>query len=303
MFQTHWFYERARGQHLNEQAGLTTAQKDRFLRLNPRKQVIKKTDLAKAETCFELLPDIACKGAEKSFVEFANRISKEWADENRRLLYGDDWFRSAVARVILFKTAEALISDASWYDGGYRAQIVAYTLARLAQLARDASEGGTIDWSRIWTAQAADDVLRQQMLVIAEAMAGTLRSPPLAGQNISEWAKQQACRKRAMETAVEEVQGFRARLEGREDQKAARKAARGDGRVDRGVEAITEVIQKDAPFWQAVRSYARQRNLLFAEDEKALYPAVNLPKLVPTDRQAERLISLLARCEDAGFAE
>jgi len=33
---------------------------------------------------FRALPDIACKGAEKSFVEFANRISKEWADENRR---------------------------------------------------------------------------------------------------------------------------------------------------------------------------------------------------------------------------
>ena len=301
--QTHWFYERARGQHLNEQAGLTLAQKDRFLRLNPRKQVIKKTDLAKVETCFELLPDIACKGAEKSFVEFANRVSKEWADENRRFLYGDDWFRGAAARVILFKTGEGLVSNAPWYDGGYRAQIVAYTLARLAQLARDASNGGTIDWSRIWTAQAADDVLRQQMLTVAEAMAGVLRSPPLAGQNIGEWAKQQACRKRALETEVEEVAGFRARLVDREDQKAARKAARGDRLVDRGVEAITEVMQKDAPFWQAVRSYARQRNFLFPEDEKALYPAVNLPRMAPTDRQAERLISLLTRCEDAGFAE
>lgn len=300
--QTHWFYERARGQHLNEQTGLTPAQKERFLRLNPRKQVIRKTDLAKVETCFELLPDIACKGAEKSFVEFASRISKEWADENRRLLYGDGWFRGAVARVILFKTAEALVSNAPWYDGGYRAQIVAYTLARLAQLATDASDGGTLDWPRIWTAQAADDVLRQQMLVIAEVMAGVLRSPPLAGQNIGEWAKQQACRKRALETEVAEVAGFRARLVGREDQKAARKSARDDGRVDRGVEAITAVMQKEAPFWQAVGSYARQRNLLFPEDERALYPAVNLPKMVPTDRQAERLINLLARCEDAGFA-
>lgn len=300
--QTHWFYERARGQHLNEQAGLTAAQRDRFLRMNPRRQVIKKTDLAKVETCFELLPDIACKGAEKSFVEFANRISKEWADENRRLVYGDDWFKGAVARVILFKTTEGLVSSAPWYDGGYRAQIVAYTLARLAQLARDASDGGTIDWSRIWAAQSADEVLRQQVLVIADAMASVLRSPPLAGQNIGEWAKQQACRKRAMETEVGEIACFRARLVGREDRKAARRAAREDGKVDRGVEAITEVMQKDALFWQAVRSYARQRNLLFPEDDKALYPVVNLPKMVPTDRQAERLISLLTRCEDAGFA-
>jgi hypothetical protein len=299
--QTHWFYERARGQHLNEQAGLTPAKKDQFLRLNPRKQVIKKTDLAKVETCFELMPDIACRGAEKSFVEFANRISKEWADENKRLLYGDDWFRGAVARVILFKTAENLISNASWYDGGYRAQIVAYTLAKLAQLARGVSDGGTIEWSRVWAAQAAEDVLAQQMMVIAEEMANVLRSPPLAGQNISEWAKQQACRKRALETEVEEVRGFSTRLVGPEGRKAAQKAAREEGRVDRGIEAITEVMQKDAAFWQGVRLYARQRNLLFPEDEKALYPAVNLPKMVPTDRQAERLITVLGRCKDAGF--
>jgi hypothetical protein len=80
----------ARGQYLNAQAGLTAARKDQFLRLNPREQVIEKTDLAKVETSFQLRPDIACKGAEKSFVEFANRISKEWTDENKRLLYGDD---------------------------------------------------------------------------------------------------------------------------------------------------------------------------------------------------------------------
>jgi AIPR protein len=300
--QTHWFYERARGQHLNEQAGLTAAQKDRFLRLNPRKQVIKKTDLAKVETCFELLPDIACKGAEKSFVEFANRISKEWAEENRRLLYGDDWFRGAVARVILFKTTEGLVSNAPWYDGGYRAQIVAYTLARLAQLARDVSGAGTIEWSTIWAAQAADEVLRQQMLVIAEAMANVLRSPPLAGQNIGEWAKQQACRKRALETAALELPGFRGKLVDREEQRSARKAVREDGRVDRGLHAIAEVMQKNGPFWEAVRSHARQRNLLFPEDERALFPAVNIPKMVPTDRQAERLIGLLARCEETGFA-
>src|SRR5204862_4420427 len=127
-----------------------------------------------------------------------------------------------------------------WYDGGYRAQIVAYTLARLAQLARDTSDGGTIDWAKVWTSQAADDVLQRQLLVIAEAMAGVLRTPPLAGQNIGEWAKQQACRKRGLETQVAEVAGFRSHLADREAKKAAKKTAREDGKIDRGLEALTE---------------------------------------------------------------
>jgi hypothetical protein len=102
---------------------------------------------------------------------------------------------------------------------------------------------------------------------------------------------------------VEQVAGLSSRLVSSEAGKAARKAAREDGLVDRGVEAITEVVRRDAAFWQAVRSYARQRNLLFPEDEKALYPALYLPKMVPTDRQAERLMTLLSRCENAGFTE
>jgi hypothetical protein len=139
------------------------------------------------------------------------------------------------------------------------------------------------------------------MLIIAEAMAGVLRSPPQAGQNIGEWAKQQACRKHALEVEVPEFAGFRTRLTDAEDEKAVRKAARDESRVDRGLEAITEVMKKNAVFWQALESYARQRNLLLPGDERALVPAVN-PKMVPTERQSERLIGLLSRCEQSGFA-
>ena len=49
-------------------------------------------------------------------------------------------------------------------------------------------------------------------------------------------------------------------------------------------------MKKDAVFWQVLESYARRRNLLFSEDERALVPAKNLPRMVPTDRQAERII-------------
>ena len=89
--------------------------------------------------------ELACKGAEKAFVSFAERISREWEDDARRDLYGDDWFKSAVAKVILFKTTERIISEASWYEGGYRAQIAAYTCARLAKLGLDQSNGGGLD--------------------------------------------------------------------------------------------------------------------------------------------------------------
>ena len=106
---------------------------------------MKKTDLAKVEVCFALEPDVACKGAEKAFVTFADYISNEWEHDEKRARYDDDWFKAAVARVILFKTAERIVSESSWYEGGYRAQIAAYACARLAKLADERSAGGFLD--------------------------------------------------------------------------------------------------------------------------------------------------------------
>ena len=187
--QTHWYYERARGQHLNDQAGMTPSKRDQFLRMNPRNQLITKTDLAKVESCFDLLPDIACKGAEKSFVAFADRVTEAWKDERKRSLYTDDWFRGACARMILFRTAEALVFKAPWYAPGTRSQVVAYTMARLASLSAELSEGGRLDYLKIWSVQSADRVVMEQILITAELMMDVLANPPKEGQHIGEWGE------------------------------------------------------------------------------------------------------------------
>jgi hypothetical protein len=50
------------------------------------------------------------------------------------------------------------------------------------------------------------------------------------------------------EAEVQESAGFRTRLADAEDQKAVRKTARDERRVDRGLEAITAVMKEDAVF-------------------------------------------------------
>ena len=300
--QTHWYYERARGQHLNDQAGLTQARKDRFLRQNPRGQVITKTDLAKVESCFDHLPDVACKGAEKAFVAFAEHVTEDWRDERRRSAYGDDWYRCAVARVILFRATEALVSKAPWYEGGYRAQVVAYATARVAALAEERSGGGRLDYLKVWATQAAGELLERQLLVIAEAMMGVLRSPPLAGQNISEWAKQQACRKKALEAEVTVECGFDAFILGKDDARLAVREDQGKQRIADGLQAIAEVLEAGAAFWLSLRIFARAKRLTTADDEGALTAACSMPKKVPTDWQAAKLLAVRQRCEEAGFA-
>src|SRR5438552_2974200 len=102
---------------------------------------------------------------------------------------------TALSGLLLHRAAEASISKADWYQGGgVRSQIVAYTCAGLAKLALDQSRGGSLNYMKVWAQQSARSVLDEQIAKTSDAMLRVLQSPPLAGQSVSEWAKQQACR-------------------------------------------------------------------------------------------------------------
>lgn len=298
--QTHWYYERARGQYGNDQDGMTSAQKNRFLLINPKRQVITKTDLAKVVCCFDLEPDVACKGAEKAFIAFAERITKDWLEETNRATYGDDWFKGAIARVILFRASESIVSKAQWYEGGYRAQIVAYSCMRLAGLALELGSG--LDYLKIWSQQAAGSVLEEQISLIGEQMMNVLLAPPKDGQNIGEWAKQQACRKRALETRVKIVADFEEWVSTGREQRSNEREARRTRRVHDGLDVLKQVLEHDANYWISAREFCRSRRILSPEDEKALVPACKLPNVLPNDRQAACLMRLIDKALDAGWS-
>ena len=302
--QTHWYYERARGQYLNDQATVkSSAKRDQFARLNPRNQVITKTDLAKVESCFDQLPDVACKGAEKAFDAFADRVADEWEDETKRSVYGDDWYRAAAARTILFRATERLVSEADWYEPGRgtRSQIVAYTSSSLAALASRKSGGGRLDFTKIWAAQTAGDVLERQLLKIAEVMNQVLSSPSQSGQSIGEWAKQQACRKRALETEVPVVPGLDLFLVDKTDARSDDRKQREDQRVADGLAAISEVVTLGAGYWQKLRAFARENKISSPDEDSTLGIACGVPKKIPADWQAVRALEVRKRCEEAGF--
>jgi hypothetical protein len=299
--QTHWYYERARGQYLNDQVGMNSAERNRFLLINPRKQVITKTDLAKAAVSFGLEPDVACKGAEKAFIAFAERITKEWEEEANRATYNDDWFKAAIARIILFRATESIVSKSPWYEGGYRAQIVAYSCMRLAGLAFELGSG--LNYLKIWGQQGAGSILEEQISFIGEQMMSVLLLPPRAGQNIGEWAKQQACRKTALEMRVKIVSNFEDWIGKGGEQRLQDREARRTRRVHDGLDVLKQVLERDANYWISAREFCRSRSILTPEDERALVPACQLPNKIPTDRQAACLVRLVEKALDAGWSE
>jgi hypothetical protein len=197
--ETKWFYERARGQFIDAQAKLTAAESKRFLAEYPKTQMFTKTDLAKYENVWEEHPRFVNLGAQKNFAKFAERISEEWkADPDK---FDEGYYHKVIARAIIFKNAEKIVSEQSWYGGGYRANIVTYTIALLGYCA-DARRC-SFDFQKIWRRQSMDPVLGDAIARVGHLVQEDLSKPPERISNVTEWAKRDACWQRLVHRRTE----------------------------------------------------------------------------------------------------
>ncbi|MBI5135765.1 MAG: AIPR family protein [Nitrospirae bacterium] len=297
--ETHWFYERARGQYLNAQVTLTPAEKRRFVHQNPRQQVITKTDLAKYENAWRGLPHTVSLGAQKNFLKFAEWVGKRWTQSPTD--FNEEFFKNAVARAIIFRHTERLVSRQPWYQGGYRANIVAYTVARLVSLIETWAPGRALDLRAIWARQDVTPALDAQLAVVAGAVFDVIVAPQHGFQNVTEWCKKEICWQRVCESDVRLVEELIGELAGQDEVRAVRREARARQRVDSGIEAQTEVVNLGAEYWSTLDAWARQRNLLSGRDESLVGVAARMPASIPTDRQSAALLEIRDRMETEGF--
>jgi hypothetical protein len=162
--QTHWFYERARGQYADERARAGTPTKVReFELINPRQKMLTKTDLAKYENTWLQRPYLVSRGAQKNFAAFAVDLHRTTAPTP-----DEPWFQRIAAKALLFKEAEALVRVGEF--GGYRANIVTYTLAVIFH-----ATAPRIDLEVIWKTQAVPAPLQNMIRAVC---ADVLIRPP-----------------------------------------------------------------------------------------------------------------------------
>lgn len=297
--ETHWFYERARGQYLNEQSKLPKREKDRFLLQNPRNQVITKTDLAKAENAWRQLPHEVSLGAQKNFIIFSRYAEPEWAKNSDQ--FNERYFRDVIARTILFKRTEDIVSNESWYEGGYRANIVAYAVARLSLLVDMQFRDMCLDFSRIWARQGLTSVLDNQLRIICKAVAGVITSPESGFSNITEWAKKQACWQRAVKLQIPIVDDFEKELTLKLFEAMEKKTSIDEQKVLSGIERQALVFELGADYWQRLNAWSKGRQIFTPDEVSILAVAITIPKRLPSEKQSWRLIDLKNRAEVEGF--
>ena len=173
-----WFYERARGQYadmLSQET--TTLRKKQFKETHP---VFTKTDLAKYENTWDQLPFQVSEGAQKNFRRFTVRLS-----ERKGQLPDEKYYQHLIAKAILFRRTEKLVGQQQY--GGYRANIVTYTLAFISY-----KTAQRINLEKIWREQKLSDALEQNIIAVSKLVHDSITNPP-SGANISEWCKKEKC--------------------------------------------------------------------------------------------------------------
>jgi hypothetical protein len=298
-FGTHWFYERARGQYGNAQAGLSDAQRKQFQLQNPKRQVITKTDLAKYENAWRFLPHVVSQGAQKNFIVFSNYASTEW--EKHQEQFNDEYYRRVAVKAMLFRRTEELVGRQSWYEGGYRANIVAYTIAKFAQLVQFEGIGKLLDFKALWNRQDVTPAIDRQLVLIAEHVFRIIVAPQSGLQNVTEWCKKDTCWSRVRDAQVPFLMDLAPDLIEREDEQHTKKTAAAQQVIISGIEAQTAVVVLGAGYWQALQRWGRARQFLSPNDDSIVAVAAAMPGKIPTEKQSARLLQIKARLEGEGY--
>ncbi|MBI6630355.1 AIPR family protein [Pontibaca salina] len=295
---TKWFYERARGQYADERGRRTIAERKSFDAEFPRSQFLTKTDLAKFENTWACIPHIVSLGAQKNFAEFAKHIGKRWGSEGAA--FDELWFKRMIAKAIIFRATEKLVSGADWYEGGYRANIVTYAISKLVHDAEERDK--VVDLDAVWRYQDVSSDLKLALLVAAAEAQDVITHPPAGVRNFSEWAKKQACWKWLEERDLTYPEDFDRVLIPLDLANERAREARADKVVETSVEAELEVHRRGAPFWTEARNWARERGLLSPRENGVLETCAAIPNKMPSDKQCAIAMSALKKLQDEGFS-
>lgn len=299
-FETKWFYERARGQYLQKQMRMTPGEKKKFLLQHPKNQLITKTDLAKVRNTWDGLPHLVSKGAQTNFIDFAQKISTAW-EKDEGLHFGDKYFQESVALCLLFRFTEKMVPRQDWYQQGYRANIVTYTIALLHKLVKEKYQKKDLDLMRIWTRQVIPNAIQLALTELTELVYDKITDPQRGIENVTQWCKRDACWLSVQNISYELPSEIEDCLIGQDDMRAIARDAKLDRRIEIEADVMTKVVEITADEWRTVSDFAIAKKMISQDELSALRIACQLPLRVPTPTQCKKLVSLLDRLYEEGF--
>ncbi len=298
-FGTYWYYERANGQYKQETYKATSSERKHFETQNPKNQMFKKTDLAKYMNIQHCLPHIASAGGQKSFAKFAEWISKQWEKDDT--VFNDGYFRQVVAMAILFKEADKIVKKQPWYNS-YKANIVAYTLSIIIHTVKEKYPDYAIDFRSIWARQELSDAWVEQIECLSKEVYEFLVDEMRPVENVTEWAKREACWSRAKMIPVYLTREFINELV---NENIAKEEAKLDQKIQKEtnkINAMVDVANYGVENWKFLVEWNTTHKVLSPKDLEFIKLAVLMESgKFPSEKQCAVILQVLEKARMDGF--
>lgn len=249
-----WYFERTRGQYLDQLAQLSGYNERAFKVEYPKNQKITKTDVAKVEMAWKQRPGDVCKGAEKNYKLFVDDIMRE----NPTITPA--YFKKIVGKCILFNTIDSIVKSKKL--GGYKSNMNAYIMASLSMLS-----GGNLDLVYIWEHQLVQQDVVDKIEELIPLVWGHLTasvSGVSQSSNINEWSKKAECWNR-LKLKLGEMEKF--------DDTLIQIEVNDDGSYLNETQQarIREAEAISADYWYKLSQWAKTNDVLTPMDRKAAY--------------------------------
>lgn len=299
-YQEMWFFERSRGQYEQPMMKMTKAKRDEYQRIRPKDKKFTKTDLAKFLNSADMKPYYVSWGSEVNATKFQEDMEKLWEKDNS--VYNEIYYKDLIAKAIVYKSIDKLISQLSWYkeNRAYKPQLVTYTFSKFVYLAKE--NGKILDYKNIWDKQKIPEEYINDIEGIAKQVFDTINDPNKTQKNISTYCKQKTCWDDVIEKKYQLSEDTISMLINPNDKKIDDIRAKKEQRFNNSITIEVEVYNKGIVYWTNLLEKGIQQKLLLPRDEDLIRLAIDYCKTIKmiTPKQAKAIWDIRTKLAQNG---
>jgi hypothetical protein len=276
---TGWYYERSRKKYQQEQFKLSGELLKRFLAKFPKAQIITKEQLAMYLTAVSERPYAVAKGKDWVIKEFNGIIKEEY--KKSKDIVNDFYFKKCICSAILYRTVDNYLEknkDSArkptgfWYKtGGYKYDIVPYTVAKIMSLVPD---GMSIDWNYIWQNQAVSPAIMREIEIITKMTNDFIMDSH--GVIVTEYCKHKETWEAYRDTVKYTAdQAFYDDLVSESLIKQEEDYAKKDQKDLSDIQLVVSVVEQGADYWKRMLEYGERSGNISNTDKHWLTQAID----------------------------
>lgn len=277
-----WYFERTRGQYLDQLAQLNGFNEKIFRQEYPKHHKITKTDLAKYESAWNQRPFEVCRGAEKNYDLFIAEINRD--KPAITVLY----YKHMVAKCILFNEIDECVK--SYKLGGHKSKMNAYILSSLSFLSDK-----KLNLSYIWEHQK----IQKEVLQKIEELINPVWEILTEGLKSSgDWAKRPECWNKLKSELGSKIAKF--------SDEMLQPETNDDGTYlnETQQNKISEAESYKPEFWFALAQWAKSNDLLTPIERKEAFNFGTMRsrnKTFKSLKQALIALNIIEKAREIGF--